>query len=196
MKKYFFRATLAALGVLVLILSLSISAFAAGNGAGKGNSGQIQISPLTDGEISWLTFMREEEKLARDVYLELYDTWGLPIFANIAASEQRHTDSIEKLLYKYDIPDPVIDENIRGGFTNTELDTMYNELLTKGIVSIVDALEVGVMIEETDITDIEEALLATSDSHQDIERVYTNLLEGSNNHLEAFNSHLQLYTVQ
>ena len=191
MKKQFLRITLVSLSVLVLILSLSVAAFAAGNGSGKGNSGQVQITALTDEEISWLTFMREEEKLARDVYLELYDLWGLPIFANIAASEQRHTDAVERLLDKYDIVDPVVDENIRGGFTDPELDTMYGELLAKGSISLIDALQVGVMIEEADIADINEALLATADVHQDVERVYTNLLEGSYNHLAAFNSHLE-----
>jgi hypothetical protein len=192
MKKHFLKITLTVMTVLVLVLSLSVSAFAAGNGNGNGNgnSGQVQVLPLTDEEISWLTFMREEEKLARDVYLELFDIWDLPIFSNIATSEQRHTDSVEKLLDKYAIDDPVVDEDIRGGFTDPDLDTMYSELLAKGSISLVDALEVGVMIEETDIADIEEALLATDDAHQDIERVYTNLLEGSYNHLAAFNSQL------
>ena len=132
--------------------------------------------------------MREEEKLARDVYLELYDIWQMPVFINIAESEQRHTDSVEKMLDKYDLDDPVIDESIRGGFTDAGLDEMYQALLDKGSLSLVDALEVGVLIEETDIVDLEEALDVTA--HGDMERVYTNLLRGSLNHLDAFNSHL------
>ena len=35
---------------------------------------------LTDEEIESLVFMHEEEKLARDVYLTLYDLWGFQIF--------------------------------------------------------------------------------------------------------------------
>lgn len=42
---------------------------------------------LNAAEIEGLLFMREEEKLAHDVYLALYAKWGLPIFQNIAQSE-------------------------------------------------------------------------------------------------------------
>ena len=188
MKNRILRATLITLSIVVLVLSIGTAVAAAGNGPAGGNTGQVQITPLSEEEINWLTFMREEEKLARDVYLELFDEWQLPIFENIAASEQRHMDSIENLLDKYGLEDPVTDEEIRGGFTNDELELMYNSLIEKGMLSLEDAIEVGVMIEEADIADLEEALAVTT--HTDIERVYTNLLRGSNNHLTAFNSHL------
>ncbi|MDP2030099.1 MAG: DUF2202 domain-containing protein [Thiobacillus sp.] len=51
-----------------------------------------------------LLFMREEEKLARDVYLTLYETWGLAVFSNIASSEQSHMDALLKLLRTYRCP--------------------------------------------------------------------------------------------
>jgi hypothetical protein len=41
---------------------------------------------LSDAEKASLTLMREEEKLARDVYVYVYDIWGTPIFSNIATS--------------------------------------------------------------------------------------------------------------
>ena len=37
-----------------------------------------------------LSYMREEEKLARDVYLALYEKWGIRTFLNIAKAEQQH----------------------------------------------------------------------------------------------------------
>jgi len=46
--------------------------------------------PPNADEVKWLRFMREEEKLARDVYLKLFDTWKLTVFSRIARSEQRH----------------------------------------------------------------------------------------------------------
>jgi len=182
------KVTFATLIAVTLVLSLGISATAAGNGHGNKNANQVQISELSVNEIDWLVYLREEEKLARDVYLELFDRWELPIFENIAASEQKHTDSIENLLDKYGLPDPVDDEEIRGNFENDDLNTMYDALLIKGNASITDALEVGVIIELADIADLEEAMEGTD--HKDIERVYTNLLRSSNNHLAAFNSHL------
>jgi hypothetical protein len=63
---------------------------------------------LTTEEKNDLLFMREEEKLARDVYLTLHDIWGTPVFANIATSEQQHMDAILKLLNTYKLPDPTV----------------------------------------------------------------------------------------
>jgi len=54
----------------------------------------------------WLTYIREEEKLARDVYLYLYDMWGSSIFDNISVSEQAHMDAIKTLIDRYGLDDP------------------------------------------------------------------------------------------
>ena len=48
---------------------------------------------LTEAEENHILYMREEEKLARDVYLTLYELWGAEIFANISESEQQHMDA-------------------------------------------------------------------------------------------------------
>ncbi|MDD5037929.1 MAG: DUF2202 domain-containing protein [Dehalococcoidales bacterium] len=177
---------LVTLTAVVLIFPLGVSAVAAGNSVGGGNPGPVQVTPLSPAEIEDLTFLREEEKLDRDVYLELYDTWQLPIFNNIAASEQKHMDAIKRLLDKYGIADPALEQGV---FTESSgLQSLYDELIEKGIQSRVDAFEVGVIIEEKDIADLEEAILRTL--HVDIETVYNNLLQGSLNHLAAFNSHL------
>ena len=61
---------------------------------------------LGDQETADLLYMREEEKLAHDVYVFLYDLWGLPVFNNIAASESTHTASVLALLARYGISRP------------------------------------------------------------------------------------------
>jgi len=147
----------------------------------------VQAEGLSDEEIYWLTYMREEEKLARDVYLFLDGQWHLRIFKTIAASEQTHMDAIEKLLVRYNIPDPAAG-NGPGEFDNQELKDLYYQLINAGSASLVDALEVGVSIEETDIADLEAGI--ASSTHKDIKTVYSNLLAGSLNHLAAFNSDL------
>ena len=76
---------------------------------------------LSEEEAEGLIFMREEEKLARDVYLTLFDVWGLQIFENIAAAESRHTASVLDLIDQYGLDDPVVDDSI-GAFTNPDLD--------------------------------------------------------------------------
>ena len=50
--------------------------------------------------------MREEEKVARDVYLEFYEIYGNVIFKNIADSEQKHMDAVLALIVGYGLDDP------------------------------------------------------------------------------------------
>lgn len=139
---------------------------------------------LTELEEQNILYMREEEKLARDVYLVMYDLWGANIFANISDSEQRHMDAIKNLITRYDLTDPVVDKI--GEFTNPDLKELYDDLIEAGEVSLDEALKVGVAIEELDIADLEQALTETD--KRNIERVFQNLLNGSNNHLDAFNA--------
>lgn len=147
---------------------------------------------LTGEEKYWLTYMREEEKLARDVYLVLYDKYGLTIFDNISKSEQTHMDAIKTLLDRYGLPDPAAGKDV-GKFTDPALQSLYEDLIARGSTSQVEALEVGVIIEETDIADLNEGIASTK--RKDIKTVYSNLLQGSLNHLKAFVSTLAKYGV-
>ena len=166
--------------VLLALLTFAITGTSmAGSMNKKGN-----VGILTFEEEAGLLFMREEEKLARDVYLVLFDKWGLRVFENIAESEQRHMDAVLYLLGKYGLDDPALDPGL---FLNPDLQDLYDELVGKGETSLVDALEVGILIEETDIEDIEN-LIGQTDK-EDIIQVYTNLLDGSYCHLEAFVRH-------
>ena len=139
-------------------------------------------------EIEQLTFMREEEKLARDVYTELYLQWGTPIFNNISQSEQRHFDALQVLLERYGLPDPAANSK-RGYFQNSELQQLYSDLVSQGSPSLSAALRVGATIEDLDIRDLQKALAATD--NQDLKAVYQNLKQGSENHLRAFVGRLQ-----
>lgn len=144
-------------------------------------------SSLDTSETEGLIYMREEEKLAHDVYITLYEQWGLSIFNNIANSEDRHENKIETLLNNYQIEDSVGDHPI-GVFVNPDLQQLYNNLIEQGSQSLTEALKVGVLIEETDIADLQERIAQTDNA--DIEQVYQQLLSGSNNHLSAFTSNL------
>ncbi len=143
---------------------------------------------LSEDEGAALLFMREEEKLAHDVYVTLYDQWGLRVFRNIAASEQKHTDAVAALLDAYGLEDPTVG-NAVGEFTNPALQALYDDLVAQGSVSAAEALKVGVTIEELDIADLEQRIAETDNA--DIQLVYRNLLAGSANHLRAFSSTLR-----
>lgn len=139
---------------------------------------------LTDVEKQNILLMREEEKLARDVYLVLYELWDAEIFANISESEQQHMDAVKRLITRYGLEDPVVDDTV-GQFTNPEFLTLFDELVEAGSISLEEALKVGVSIEELDIADLDQALRETT--KRAVRRVFLNLLRASYNHLSAFN---------
>ena len=149
------------------------------------------VDELTADEVAGLIYMREEEKLARDVYTTLYEVWGQRIFSNIARSEQRHMDAVATLLDRYGIADPVVGNGV-GEFTNPDLQALYDELVDQGSRSLAEALRVGVTIEKVDILDLQQELATVE--HADIQRVYERLEQGSENHLRAFVSNLQRLT--
>lgn len=190
-----------------LLLSVMASAAGAGgHGEDKGRGTGRVISELTLGEREHLVFMREEEKLARDVYITLGAQYSrLRVFGNIDDSEQRHTSAVRDMLEKYGIKDPSANDNV-GAFTGENygpyFTKKFNELVERGRQSDIEALKVGALIEELDMLDIKycplevlaqtDALEEMSDcgrvhtEKSDLYRLYSSLLEGSENHLRAY----------
>lgn len=147
---------------------------------------------ITAREAEMLKYMREEEKLARDVYLYFYDMYEMQVFSNIASSEQRHMDLILELTEKYTIEDFASEEN--GVFINKELQKLYDDLIKKGSKSLVDALEVGATIEDVDIYDLEKFL--DQKPSAEMASVFEILNFGSRNHMRAFTRQLNRKEVK
>ncbi|NNF33968.1 MAG: DUF2202 domain-containing protein [Saprospiraceae bacterium] len=151
---------------------------------------------LTDDEALTLFYLREEEKLARDVYAYLGSLYDHIIFDNIGASEQRHVDFVLEVMDEYDIPDTGSDD--AGVYTLPELQDLFNSLTAKGELSLYDALYVGATIEDLDIFDLDAALTETM--NEDLINLYEALRCGSSNHIWAFTSQLKMegdpYTPQ
>ena len=146
----------------------------------------IEPAEVNQTERELLLFIREEEKLARDVYITLNNKWGdqTNVFENIRKAEQTHTDLIQELLERYNIPDPVANEAEVGKFENKELQDLYNSLIDKGERSLEDALEVGATIEDYDIKDLEDSIIQTD--NEDFKVVFQGLIDGSDNHMRGF----------
>jgi len=183
---------------IVLLTSSGLVMAAQGDGAGAGaglhqQAMTLLYEALSAEEEEGLLLMREEEKLARDVYRNLFSMWGEQIFNAISQSEQRHMDAVGMLLEKYGVPDPVVDDI--GVFSTPELAALYDELLSRGSVSLSDALWVGATIEDLDIYDLQAILADPQVDNIDIRTVYQNLLKGSRNHLRAFAYHLSLLNI-
>lgn len=166
--------------VVLILLIMAVPLSAKGPAAGKNGR---SLGTLTDTEIEHITYIREEEKLARDVYLTIYENYEAPIFANISESEQRHMDAVKKLIEKHGLVDPVTNDEI-GDFTSQKFIQLYEDLVGQSIENYCEALQVGIDIEVLDIEDIEKALEDVK--ARDVNRVLNNLLSGSYNHLNAF----------
>lgn len=153
---------------------------------------------ISPSEQNSLSYMREEEKLARDVYITLFNKYGIKAFNNISKSEQTHTDAIKYIIQKYSLDDPIKNDVI-GVFINQDLQNLYNKLIAQGYQSDIEALKVGALIEEVDIIDLVKGINEEVDN-QDIKLVYNNLKMGSENHLRAFVKNLStrgiVYTPQ
>ncbi len=148
-------------------------------------SALIATSALTDSELASLLKMKEEEKLARDVYAALYQKWGTTIFSNITTAESNHLNAIVLLLTNYG-GDASIGEP--GIFTNTEVQALYTKLVADGSAVIEEAYKTGALIEEMDINDLNLSLAGVTNAN--VNMVFENLLKGSRNHLRAFNRQL------
>lgn len=142
----------------------------------------VDLSPE---EIAGLLFMREEEKLAHDVYVALFSRWGHNVFNQIAQSEAQHAETMRQLVLAHGLVDPAAG-NPPGVFVNTDLQAMHDALVARGQASLVEALKVGCLIEEKDIQDIHDKIEEVEDE-PDVVQAYENLLCGSRNHLRAFN---------
>ncbi len=185
---------------MLLNLTLAVGVWAGAKGFDEGTRRRdvvatiVQAIPageLGETEAEDLLFMRQEEKLARDVYLVFFELWGHWTFENISESEQRHIDAIMGLMEKYELPDPLEGNADEAGvFADEGLQALYDDLTAYGSRSLIDALLAGALIEETDIADLRESLAATD--NPDIEMVYQNLMKGSRNHLRAFASQLAI----
>ncbi|MGA1538631.1 MAG: DUF2202 domain-containing protein [bacterium] len=177
-----FLASLAAIGLAACTPEDTVSS----HGNGEGLS-QYPVESLNEAEEAGIFQLREEEKLARDVYTLLEEKWGLSAFSQIKPSEQKHMDAVAKLINRYDLLDPA-QESI-GIFENQKISSLFETLMTKGEQSEVDALQVGMTVEDVDIYDIDEIL--SKNDNQDIQVVFTNLRNGSIKHLQRFYTDLK-----
>lgn len=131
------------------------------------------------------TYMLEEERMAMEVYQVFFDKWGHQIFQNISQAEERHFEIMQELLVEQNPEmEATIDDWEAGVYENDVLQNLYNDLVKRGSVSLLDALKVGAEIEELNITDL-NININQSESQTAI-ATYQSLLNASHKHLRAF----------
>jgi hypothetical protein len=159
------------------------------NGRQPVQSIQPIVYELNPAEIDDLTYMHEEERLARDVYMGLSAYWGdqgwpVLLFDNIARAEQTHMETLKSAMDRYGLDD-ASDPDVVGVYADPTLNDLYETLMKRGMMdTYMEALGVGALIEEVDIADLDEAIARTD--NPDLQTIYANLQRGSRNHLRAF----------
>lgn len=192
-------------GVLILLAIGVVQGY-------RGQQPQSGASSLDYNEEIHLIYMRQEEKLARDVYITLGALYpAYTVFSNIVISEQKHTDTMKSKLAQFNIPDPVTDDTV-GVFTGEDFGLhftdVFNLLTTWGEKGILDGLYVGAYIEELDMFDIVHCpdVIVLTDNNIGLDECgmiytdsrallssYNNLLEGSKNHLRAYVKRIETF---
>lgn len=143
---------------------------------------------LTEAEIAGLMEMREEEKLARQFYIFMYEKYEYRVFNNISKSENAHTSAVLYLIGGFGLTDPT--PAVDTEFCNPIFTELYTQLTEKGSESLIQALKVGAYIEELDINDLQNLIETTENPA--VKKVYGNLLRASKIHLKAFTNSLKL----
>ena len=141
----------------------------------------VSSTDLTDIEVEMLQYVREEEKMARDVYLVLSGKFKKAIFKKIALSEQEHMDKVLCLMIHFNVEDPASDEI--GEFTNHHIQDMYDDLIDLA-TNIINGLTAGAIIEDYDIKDLNDWMEVTE--NESIISVFSNIVCGSGNHIISF----------
>ncbi|MGH0053835.1 MAG: DUF2202 domain-containing protein [Sphaerochaetaceae bacterium] len=174
--------------IMFVILLVSVSVFLSAQPISE-----QQVLPSQEIEkvtIDGLFYMAEEEKLARDVYLTLYEIWGNRVFFNIASAEQQHMNAIAAVMEDKSLENPTFVSEI-GVFNDEEIAKLYESLVEQGSTSLTAAFLVGAIIEDLDIYDLQRSIETTDDAAEI--RVYNNLLRGSENHMRSFVKQLNRY---
>ena len=206
------------LGTLLSIVGCGSSGDNKGNGNGETSEGlpsvvQVAIDGpsyvLSQELTNTLAYMGNEERLAYDVYNELYRQYGTKQFTNIATkSEYKHITAVQALIQKYKLTDEISFTNVdlpALGYMNTPIENMqagtydiaiiqklYDDLVAQGSASEIEALKVGCTIEVVDVNDLDSDIaIALNEGAADIVTVFNFLRDGSYSHYWAFDEGLK-----
>jgi hypothetical protein len=149
------------------------------------------MGTLSEADIAGLVYMANEEKMAHDVYATFATMYDVPVFERIAESETRHQLAVDAILERYDIADETSALS-QGVFSDPQIQQLHDQLIARGSASLAEAIAAGVLIEQTDIADLEvrvagfEEMTSLEETAPDVFQMYSSLLAASGQHLAAF----------
>ena len=161
-----------------------------------------------------LAYMLNEERLAYDIYMNLYNYFKKNYNMNIRQlykiaqrSERKHIATVKDLVKRYNLKannftnvtedvennNSMTSENMQSGvYDIPKIQELYDTLYAMGKESREDALKVGCMLEVTDINDLNKYIQEAEESNaKDIKAAFKFLRKGSYNHYWAFDRGLK-----
>jgi hypothetical protein len=175
--------TVRALSIGLLAAGAAVTVGAAVATAAPEATASSPAGSLSQSEAAGLSFSRDEERMARDLYTYFADKYGTAPFAMIAASEQRHFDAVGVQLDRYGVDDPAAGEEV-GHYADATVQKLYDRWKTQGSTSAGAAYQVGVALEKRDIADL--TMRQDGTSRADLDCLYGHLEQASEHHLAAF----------
>ena len=153
----------------------------------------LPYEPPTGAQRAALRFVAEQERLAMDLFLDLYNEWGDPVLLDLHTAEQTHRDAVVWLLGKYGLPDPA-GGLPSGVYDDPELQALSDDLFFIGTERFTGALTAGAILAEASIDELEYQLDVEVDTW-DVEFLYDTLLLAERNHLRLFVWRLERYGI-
>lgn len=179
-----------------------------GKGSAMGSDTMIDLTSYSiqepdENQKYALAYMWNEERLAHDLYLELYKLYPQNQLQNIANnSEIKHIELVQNLVEYYDLNITNL-VDYKENYSLAELEAMpagvygvdaiqdlYDTLYAQGSVSAIDALKVGCMVEVVDVNDLDEYIIQASGNQAMLDS-FDILIRGSYKHYWAFDSGLK-----
>ena len=172
---------------------------------GCGSSGSNDTYELPQDLKDSITFMYNEEGLAYDVYLSVYDELNTskgvivkPLKMIAENAEIKHIAAVKALAVKYDLNTTTYDPTIepyegltRGQYTVPRIQELYDALYAYGTKSGKAALAMGCMVEVIDIDDLQGYMAQAEEAGAlDVLKEFTFLITGSYTHYWSFDEAL------
>jgi hypothetical protein len=170
---------LAAVGCLLICGQLHAAA------SGSDQSSQLSLDHSTASQVQYLY---DQEKLALDLNWVFHWMWDEPTFQSIGALERRHMDELHALLKVYGL-EPLLESKAEGGYGHDDHQQAWDQLLSRGSDSRLDAYLTVAYMEEWDITKIRDLISSTDE--QSVINASTKLLTGAEQHLRTLVSRIK-----
>jgi hypothetical protein len=169
---------------------------------------------LSDSLKNDIAYMGNEERLAYDIYNALFALYPAQTqLDNIAqTSEIQHIASVKALVTKYALEESSLNirdvdtttlsssadiNSVAGVYDIQVIQDLYAALLEKGQNSATDALQVGCMVEVTDINDLDRSIIDAEETNaNDVVETFNFLRDASYSHYWSFDTSLKNIGVE